>query len=180
VSAIPNLATSRLVLRPFVGKDVPSVVEFCGAREVADTMTGIPHPYRREDAESWISTHAAAFEHGVGATFAVEGPEGVVGAVLLMNIDRATLQAELGYWIGLPFWRKGYATEAAREGVRYAFEDVRLNRIYARCMVRNPASVRVLEKLGMTREGLLRQNLRRWEQFEDAYIYSILRSEWPR
>ena len=179
MAAIPNLSTKRLVLRPFTTKDVPSLVELCGAREVADTMTGIPHPYRREDAENWISTHEVAFEHGVGAHFAVAGAEGLVGAVLLMNIDRTTLQAELGYWIGLPFWRRGYATEAAREGVRYALEEMGLNRIYARCMVRNPASARVLEKLGMTREGLLRQNLRRWERFEDAFIYSILRSEWP-
>ena len=85
--------------------------------------------------------------------------------------------AEIGYWIGKPYWSQGYCTEAAREVVRYGFEVLNLNRIQARHMTKNPASGRVMEKVGMKYEGRLRQSLLRWDQFEDVAIYSILRDE---
>src|SRR5208283_1719344 len=82
--------------------------------------------------------------------------------------------------IGVPFWGKGYSTEAARRVVRYAFEDLNLNRVYAHHMVRNPASGRVLEKIGMKREGLLRQRVRKWGVFEDVVWLAILQDDWRK
>ena len=87
-------------------------------------------------------------------------------------------QAELGFWVAGQAWGKGYATEAARRIVRHAFEELKLNRVYAHHMVRNPASGKVLEKLGMTREGLLRQRVRKWGGYGDVALLAILREDW--
>jgi [ribosomal protein S5]-alanine N-acetyltransferase len=74
--------------------------------------------------------------------------------------------AELGFWLGTPFWNKGYCTEAAAEVVRYGFEELRLRRVYGRHLGSNPASGRVMQKLGMRREGLLREHVEKWGRFE--------------
>ena len=84
----------------------------------------------------------------------------------------------MGFWIGMDWWGKGYATEAAQEVIRYGFEHLKLNRVYAHHMVRNPASGRVLEKVGMKREGLLRQRVRKWGVFEDVVLMAILNEDW--
>jgi RimJ/RimL family protein N-acetyltransferase len=98
----------------------------------------------------------------------------------LREIDAEHSQAEMGFWIGVQSWGKGYATEAARRVVRYAFEELKLNRVYAHHMVRNPASGRVLEKVGLKREGLLRQRVRKWGVFEDVVLLAILHDDWAQ
>ena len=86
--------------------------------------------------------------------------------------------AELGYWIGVPYWGQGYATEASRELLRYGFEDLGLHRIFASHFKHNPASGRILVKLGMRYEGCQREHLRKWDRFVDSELYGILRQEW--
>jgi RimJ/RimL family protein N-acetyltransferase len=88
-------------------------------------------------------------------------------------------RAELGYWIGKPFWGRGYATEAARALVQYGFDTLGLHRIYARHLTRNPASGRVLHKIGMTHEGYRRKHEKKWGIYEDDKLYGILRDD-PR
>jgi [ribosomal protein S5]-alanine N-acetyltransferase len=85
----------------------------------------------------------------------------------------------MGFWIGSDWWGQGYATEAARSVLRFAFEGLGLNRVYAHHMVRNPASGRVMKKIGMKQEGVLRQRVRKWGVFEDVVILAILRADWP-
>lgn len=101
----------------------------------------------------------------------------MIGATGL-QINGSNQLCELGYWVGKPFWGKGYCTEAARELLRYGFETLGINRIQARHMVKNPASGRVMEKIGMKLEGILRQSLFRWDKFEDVAMYSILKEEY--
>ncbi len=86
--------------------------------------------------------------------------------------------AELGYWIGVSYWGNGYATEAAREMVRYGFQDLKLHRIFASHFKHNPASGRILVKLGMRYEGCQHEHYRKWDQFVDSELYGILRREW--
>jgi RimJ/RimL family protein N-acetyltransferase len=95
---------------------------------------------------------------------------------LLINSRDAN--AELGYWIGVHYWGQGYATEAAREIVRYAFEQLGLHRIYAAHFGTNPASGRVLQKIGMRYEGTRREHHRKWGEYEDRVEYGLLVSEW--
>jgi RimJ/RimL family protein N-acetyltransferase len=175
---MPALETPRLVLRPFVLADAPVVQRLAGAAEVASTTQNIPHPYEDGMAEKWIESHEENWETAKVLTLAMVVPdEGVVGAIgLHLQLDH--LRGELGYWVGVPFWGRGYATEAAAAVMAFGFDTLQLNRIQARYMTRNPSSGRVMEKLGMSPEGVHRQFFRIRGQFEDIGMYAILRSDW--
>lgn len=171
----PLLTTERLLLRPFRMSDAAAVRELAGTWEVADTTLRVPHPYPDGAAEAWIAPQAYGFASGRLAVYAITDPEGdrLLGAVGL-EIQQEHAQAELGYWVGVPFWGRGYATEAACELLRFGFGTMHLNRIQGRHFVRNPASGRVLRKLGMRHEGTLRQALCKWNRFEDVELYARL------
>src|SRR5204862_7847414 len=102
-----------------------------------------------------------------------------VGTAGLRDIDSEHGQAEMGFWIAVDCWGRGYATEAAQALLEFGFGILQLNRIYAHHMLRNPASGRVLEKVGMKKEGILRERVRKWGVFEDVAIMAVLRKEWP-
>jgi ribosomal-protein-alanine N-acetyltransferase len=101
----------------------------------------------------------------------------LIGSVGLREIDPEHRQAELGFWIGRDWWGHGYAREAAGAVLRFGFAALELNRICAHHLARNPASGRVLRAIGMQREGLLRQRVRKWEKYEDVVLYAILRAD---
>ena len=175
----PTLKTERLILRPFTLADAPDVLRLAGERDIASTTLNIPHPYRPGMAETWIATHPEAFDRGETVTFALarRADNTLIGAIGL-RLEPEHHLAELGYWVGKPYWNQGYATEAARAVIGYGFEELRLNRIYASHLTRNPASGRVLQKIGMTREGCLRKHIFKWGEHLDIEQYGILRSEW--
>ena len=170
------ISTPRLILRRFRMEDAPLVQKLAGAREVALNTLLIPYPYPDGEAERWIATHEAASERGDHA-FAITLDDALIGAIGLHakpDHDRA----EIGYWIGVPYWGRGYATEAARAIVEHGFEKLGLHRMYAMHFMRNPASGRVLQKIGMRHEGSLRHHLKRWGQYIDVEMYGILRDDW--
>ena len=176
-----TLDTDRLLLRPFRTSDAGAVQRLAGDKAIADTTLNVPHPYEDGMAEEWIATHQPGFESGELCTFAIvlrRSGElvGAIGLALSRRFDRA----ELGYWIGKPYWNTGYCTEAGRAVLSYGFSKLGLHRIHASHLARNPASGRVMQKLGMVHEGCLRQHVRRWEVFEDLEIYGILAQEWYR
>lgn len=179
MTSIPTLEGPRLRLRPFTTLDAPEVQRLAGERAIADTTAAIPHPYENGMAEAWIATHESEFTEGKGVTWAVVRKEDgvLVGAVSLMAI-RAGHQAELGYWIGTPYWSLGYCTEAARLVLRYAFTDLGLWRVHACHFSRNPSSGRVLQKLGLQHEGRRRGHLMKWGRPEDLELYGILKDDW--
>lgn len=173
-----TLRTTRLVLRPFEPRDAGDVERLAGERDIASTTVSIPHPYPPGAALAWIATHGPARAEGRSATFAItlERTGELVGA-MGFEVNPKNDWAELGYWIGKPYWGRGYATEALRALVPWAFEHFPLNRLQACHFTRNPASGRVMEKAGLTREGVLRQRVKKWGRFEDIAIYAILRHE---
>jgi ribosomal-protein-alanine N-acetyltransferase len=177
---IPTMKTQRLILRPFTAADAPRVQQLAGAREIADTTLAIPHPYPDGAAEQWIATHGDNFEKGKNVSLAITLAEtgDLLGAISLMNMTQDHSRAELGYWIGAPYWGNGYCTEAAGAILGYGFQQRQLNRITAHYLARNVASGRVLEKIGMTCEGRLRQHVRKWDRFEDIVVCGILQSEY--
>jgi RimJ/RimL family protein N-acetyltransferase len=178
VSPQPTITTDRLVLRPLTIEDAPVVRALAGDRVVADTTLNIPHPYPEGEASRWISTHEEDFRARRGVTFAItrQSTGELIGAIALV-IHLAHRRAEMGYWIGQAFWRRGYATEAARAVRDHGFESLPIDRIDAHHFARNPASGRVLEKIGMRREGVLRHHVVRWDRPEDLVCYGILRAE---
>ena len=175
------METDRLRLRPFSLADAATIQRLAGDQAIADTTVNIPHPYPDGAAQAWIRTHAAKFAAGELCAFAVTLSKSgeLIGAIGLA-IHPANESAELGYWIGRPFWNNRYASEAAQAVVDFGFQALALRRIYARHFRRNPASGRVMQKLGMHREGCLRQALKKGDRFEDLVLYAILRKEWER
>jgi [ribosomal protein S5]-alanine N-acetyltransferase len=175
----PTLATPRLLLRPFTLADGPEVHRLAGERAIAATTHNIPHPYVEGMAEHWIGTHQEQYARSESVHFAlVRRADHVLLGAIGLRIEPQHRHAELGYWLGTPYWNAGYCTEAARAVVAYGFENLGLHRIHASHMTRNPASGRVLQKIGMRFEGCLRQHVHKWESFEDLALYGILRSEY--
>ena len=174
----PTLQTERLILRGFTLDDAPRVQQLAGDRAIAATTAFIPHPYPDGEAERWICTHREELEKGRSVDFAItlRDREELVGACGLV-IRKIHRRAEIGYWIGKPYWGNGYATEAVRAVIGYGFSRG-LNRIFAECYHINPASGRVLQKAGMRHEGTKRQHMMKWGELMDCEVYGILASEW--
>jgi len=171
------LETPRLWLRPLELSDASAIQKAAGAREIADTMISLPHPYPAGEAERYIIRQQSEREAGRSVTFTVEQKADgwFCGLVELRDIDREHLQAELSFWLAVDAWGQGYMSEAIHAVVRYGFANLGLNRLYAHHMLRNPACGRVLGKNGFKQEGLLRQRVRKWGQFEDVSLWAILR-----
>ena len=177
----PILQTERLILRPFDLSDAKDTQRLAGDKAVADTTLNIPHPYEDGMAEQWISTHQPQFDEGNLCTLAItlRDTGELIGAIALTIVSRFE-RAELGYWIGKPYWNKGYCTEAGVVVLRHGFTVLGLHRIHAAHFGRNPASGRVMQKLGMKHEGRAREHAKRWDRFEDLESYGILKEEWER
>jgi ribosomal-protein-alanine N-acetyltransferase len=175
----PTLQTERLVLRPFNLTDSERVSQLAGAREIAQNTSSMPHPYEKSMAEEWIGTHEELYSKGESVQFAIclKSSNELIGAIGLI-INRTHDRGEMGYWIGLPYWSKGFCTEAAGAMLKYGFEGLNLNRIGAAHFSRNPASGRVMRKLGMQFEGIRRQEIKRWGEYIDVVSYGILRQDY--
>lgn len=176
--ALPTLRTPRLILRAFVAGDAVEVRRLAGERDVAATTLTIPHPYPEGAAEEWIATHANRMARGEAAVFAVTLADTgeLVGAIGL-EIQAEHARAELGYWVGKPYWGRGYATEAGRAVVQFAFRELGLSRVFACHFKTNAPSGRVMEKLGMCREGEFRRHLVKWGTAQDLVYYGMLSSD---
>lgn len=169
------LETGRLQLLPYSESDIPELLPLIGTREVAATTLRIPHPYTEEDARRFVASMLSDDEVRLGIRLRADGR--LVGGVgLRLNLQQKN--AELGYWIGAPYWGQGYATEAAQEMLRHGFQQIGLHRIFASHFKGNSASARILKKLGMRYEGCQREHVCKWDQFIDSELYGILRSEW--
>ena len=173
----PVIQTERLVLRAFTEADIPELVPLIVAREVARTTLRIPHPYDERHAHEFLAMESKLNELRLAIILRKEAK--LCGGIGL-HPDHEHRRAELGYWIGVPFWGNGYATEAARAVVEYGFTHFGLNRIFASHFQGNRASGKVLRKVGMKHEGRMRQHLLKWNHFLDLEIYAILREDWAR
>jgi RimJ/RimL family protein N-acetyltransferase len=171
----PTLTTTRLILRPYSEADIPELVPLIGSREVAATTGRIAHPYTERHARDFLVMASDPDKIWLAITLPSDGRQ--IGGVGL-RVDRQHQHAELGYWLGVPYWGKGYATEAAHEMMRYGFEVLQVHRICASYFRSNEASGRILKKLGMSHEGCQPEHVRKWDQFIDLELYGILRKDW--
>jgi len=174
------LKTARLQLRPVELSDAPEIQKAAGMRGISDTMISLPHPYPEGEAERYFERKKEELKEGKSVTFVIEkkAEEGFCGIIELRAIDHEHSLGELSFWLAKSAWGKGYMSEVVQVVVQYGFEELRLNRLYAFHMIRNPATGRVLEKNGFLREGLLRQRVKKWGQYEDVAIMALLRRDW--
>lgn len=170
------LETARLSLRPFRSDDAPTLRRLVSDWVIARTTLSIPHPYPAGLAETWIATHEGLRAAGREYIFAVvrRADDILVGCVSLR--PDAELDT-IGYWIGRPYWGCGYATEAARALVRFAFDVVGLEQVTATHLVGNPASGRVMQKIGMRRVGALRKRHLIRDEDCELELYLLRRAE---
>jgi RimJ/RimL family protein N-acetyltransferase len=172
------LQTERLMLRLHAPSDIPALMPLIGAREVAATTLRIPHPYTEADAHDFMAGMQEELLNGSGLRLGivVRESDALCGGVGL-RVEPDHRRAELGYWIGVPFWGNGYATEAARALVQYGFETLQLHRIFASHFANNLVSARVLRKIGMRHEGSQRGHILKWGEFLDIEMYGMLASD---
>lgn len=153
-ASIPVLETARLVLRrPQLG-DAKAIAALANDRRIAENTRRIPHPYRVEDAEDFILSAGVASGE---MTFAITQRDNtLIGGCGLVLPDGSA--PEIGYWLGVPYWGQGFATEAVRALIDYAFTELDHEALQAGARVTNPASRRILEKCGFqwTGVGLVR------------------------
>ena len=168
------IETERLLIRTLCEADIPELVPLIGDRRVAATTLRIPHPFEEKHAREFLESPPKENELRMGIR--LRDTNALIGGIGLHPYPEHK-RAELGYWIGVPYWGHGYATEAAGAVVRYGFERTQLNRIFAGHFKHNPASGKVLQKIGMKYEGCMRQNILKWGEFVDVEVYSILRQE---
>ena len=148
-ACIPVLETKRLALRAPRLKDAKTVATLANDRRIAENVARIPHPYKFSDAVALI---AGANSAGGDAVFLITLRDGtVVGACGVTALEQTP---ELGYWLGVPYWGKGYATEALHAVIDYAFTDLNYESLQAGARVTNPGSRRVLEKCGFQWTGV--------------------------
>jgi RimJ/RimL family protein N-acetyltransferase len=142
------LKTARLMLRAPSHNDVAAMVALAGDRRVAENTARIPHPYTAADA---VGLLASINQTGGETVFAIALDGALIG---MCGLDRRQDGVELGYWLGVPFWGRGYATEAARALIDYAFAKLGHEVLSSGARVSNPASRRVLEKCGFQWTGV--------------------------
>jgi RimJ/RimL family protein N-acetyltransferase len=171
----PPLADGVVALRGLTLDDVDWVTEGCRGPDVA-RFTGVPHPYEPEHAREWIGMQAEGRERGDGLHLAVTAADDGVplGTVGLQRIDWEQLRGEIGYWIAPHGRGRGAAPSAVRLLAGHGFEAAGLRRIEVIPYTDNPASQRVAEKAGCTREGVLRSYFLARGERHDCVMYSLL------
>jgi [ribosomal protein S5]-alanine N-acetyltransferase len=176
----PLIVTERLALRELRLGDAPAVAEFAGDSRVAQFLIAVPSPYPVALATRWIAGRIGWWAQGRGMTLAIvrrETPDALIGSASLRCYPRAR-RAELGYWLGAASWGFGFATEAGDALLDYGFRDFALERVYAHVLDGNASSVRVLDKLGFTLEGVRRKHVRKAGRPRDVSLFGLLRDEW--
>ncbi len=177
-SNIPVLTTERLVLRRMKAIDAADMFEYAKLPEVTRFLTWRPHPnvsYTKQYLEYLGSRYAVGDFYDWSVTLKDSGK--MIGTCGFTHFDLPNNSAEIGYVLNPVYHGKGYATEAAHAVIRFGFEQLRLHRIEARLMIGNDASYRVMQKLGMKKEGTFRESYFVNGSYRTVTVCSVLRSE---
>lgn len=151
-----SITTSHLILNKFSEADILVLIEYAGNYNVARNTLNIPHPYTEKDAIDWIKNCEETYANQTRYSFAIRLKTTLefIGGIGLTP-DKRFNHAELGYWIAEPFWNKGYATEAAKAIIEFGFKKLHLHKIFATHIAENSASGKVMQHIGMIKEGEL-------------------------
>jgi len=170
------LKDSDLILRPYQASDREALVKLADNPKVAHNLTNVfPNPYTPEDADAWLKLTADE-ERPLNFAIIWQG-NFVGGAGLIPMTDVHCGTSRFGYWLGEPYWGKGLAARAAALLADYAFKEFKFIRLQAMVFARNPGSMKVLEKCGFQREGVMRCHVTKNGQVLDAVLYARLRED---
>lgn len=147
-----RIETDRLLLRPWRDGDAPRLVKLANHPEIAHMLASMPHPYSLSDAEDFLerlrSLPAGAAQFAITLKDTGDDLIGGIGYGLASRCDKPSDEIDFGYWLGLSYWGKGYASEAAHAVIAHAFEVSAIDRIDTDYLTSNPASGRILERVG--------------------------------
>lgn len=171
-----TITTKRLLLRLFQPSDATEIARLCNNYNIYRNTLYLPYPYSIQDALSWIENHPDNFNANKSYEFAITGKVTgkLYGAIALTN-NQTFNHGEIAYWVGEEFWGNGYATEAAKTILQFAFGEKQHHKVFARYFKSNPASGRVLQKIGMKEEGVLREHVMKGNQYEDLVYYGVIK-----
>ena len=166
-----RIQLSKCLLREWRKGDEPSLVRHANNRNVwINLRDAFPFPYRTADARHWIRL---ATSNGYNFVFAIDVDGFAVGAIgVHPGVDIHRHSAEIGYWLGEEYWNRGIVTEAVTAVTAYGFATLGMARIHAEVFHWNTASMRVLEKAGFTREGVLHKSVHKDRQWADEVVFA--------
>jgi len=178
VAPIPTLETERLRLRPFTFDDEAAVFALASDPAIARFVRFEAHRTRAE-TRAFLELVFDHYRRGDPFAWAIVLREGgcLIGSCGFVSQAPERKSAEIGYWLGKPYWGKGYAVEAARALVRFGFEQMGLERVEAKCFLENRAGQHVIEKLGMRCEGT-DGNDRIKGEYPELQLFSVARCDW--
>ncbi|HZM17678.1 MAG TPA: GNAT family protein [Candidatus Krumholzibacteria bacterium] len=168
-----------ICIRSYEKRDSAAVHKYANNPNVSRHLRdSFPYPYTRRDALRWV---AAALAQEEETNFAIANAAELIGGIgFVPQMDVHRKSAEIGYWLGEPFWGRGIVTRAVSALVAHAFENSDLVRLYAYVFAGNPASERVLEKNGFVCEGVLRQSVLKNGTLLDQKLFALLRDGYRR
>ena len=172
----PSLETDRLILNFPEEKDIPKITAILNDEIFSKNTVNIPYPYTEESAKFWISLAEQGFENKSQYVFAIRLKENseIIGGIDL-GIDKRFNKAELGYWIEKKYWNKGIATEVGNAIIKFGFENLKLKRIFATHFDFNKSSGKVMEKMGMKKEGILHSHTFKNGEYQNHILYAIIK-----
>lgn len=170
----------KIILRSLKKADADSLCLAANDRQVFRHISGVPYPYTLKDAEEYILyvqkrlNEQSSYELGI----TLKGEKEVIGMIGLKNADRDDkFSAEIGFWLGKKYWRQRIGSEAIRLMLDFAFNDINLHKVSAEVMESNEISLRLLEKIGFKKEGLLRESEKRAGKWMNVYYLGLLKKE---
>ena len=174
LSKFPEIETSRLILSRLKSADVPDIVRFASNKKIFKTTLNLPDPYSEEDAVYWINLANDGFKKGTDLILGIRQKPNLnfIGGIGL-RINRRFNRAEIGYWIAVPFWNEGFATEATKAIISYGFQHLNLNKFTSSHFAINPASGKVMSKCGMIEEGKLESHILKGGTYHDLVLYGL-------
>ncbi|MCE7793802.1 GNAT family N-acetyltransferase [Salipaludibacillus sp. CUR1] len=168
-------------MRPYEIQDAESVFKVVKLKEIAETTISMPHPYPRETVDWWINFVRENMEKGNAYEFGLylkDRPSEYVGNCGFVSVSKQHNHGELGYFTNPDHWNKGYSTEACSKLLEFGFNTLGLERVFGRCMAKNTASKRVMEKCGLKVEGIAKHEILKWDHYEDVIHLGLIRSKW--
>lgn len=163
-----------------IASEHASDVQLLASDPAIGATSNVPSPYPPDGATSWIHETVTRREAGGEYTFAIKAGDRLVGVCGLVSVSGDAKSAELGYWIGKPFWGKGYATAGATLALGFGFQQLDLRTVRSSCLVRNRPSRRVLEKLGFRITAFGTSTNPKWGPEDRLLLFELSRREWER
>lgn len=173
----PKIETERLVLSKLTSKDIPAIVAYASNKNISKTTQNIPHPYEEKDAIFWVNSANQGFLNKTQFTFAIRLKTYEFIGGIGLRVDNRNQKAEIGYWVAEDFWNKGYATEATGSVIKFAFEELNLNKVFATYLEKNISSKKVMIKCGMKEEAVLKEHIKKEDIFHTLIQYRLTKDE---